>query len=99
MRAISFFPLGADFNASVCRIITSSGADYFLKLRSGEFLEASVLIPRYLADSGLKPVLPPIATGTEQLWTSLASFMAILYSYMDGRNAVDAPFCLRAAVD
>lgn len=90
VAAISFLPLGADFNTAVYRITTSSQVDYFLKLRRGEFIGASVSAPKYLADLGLKQVIPPLATKTRQLWTSLASFKAILYPYIDGRNGVEA---------
>ena len=89
VKSISFLPLGADFNTAVYRITTSNQTDYFLKLRSGKFLEASVSVPKYLADLGIKQVIPPLATKTEQLWTSLASFKAILYPYVEGRNGVD----------
>ncbi|ETZ04486.1 aminoglycoside phosphotransferase family protein [Holospora undulata] len=87
---VLFLPLGADFNTAVYRVTTNNGSDYFLKLRSGEFLEASVSVPKYLVDLGIKQVTPPLATKTEQLWTSLASFKAILYPYVEGRNGVEA---------
>ena len=90
VATIAFLPLGADFNTAVYRITTNNGSDYFLKLRSGEFIEASVSVPKYLADLGIKQVIPPLATKTEQLWTSLASFKAILYPYIEGRNGVEA---------
>ena len=83
---VLFLPLGADFNTAVYRVTTNNGSDYFLKLRSGEFLEASVSVPKYLVDLGIKQVTPPLATKTEQLWTSLASFKAILYPYVEGHN-------------
>lgn len=90
VEKIAFLPLGADFNTAVYRVITTDGAeDYFLKLRRGEFLEASVSVPKYLADMGIKQVIPPLVTKTGQLWTSLASFKAILYPYVEGRNGVD----------
>ena len=38
VATIAFLPLGADFNTAVYRITTSNQTDYFLKLRSGEFL-------------------------------------------------------------
>lgn len=85
-----FLPLGADFNTAVYRVTTNNGSDYFLKLRSGEFLEASLSVPKYLADLSIKQVIPPLATKTGQLWTSLASFKAILYPYVEGRNGVEA---------
>ena len=90
VEKIAFLPLGADFNTAVYQVTISSQVDYFLKLRSGEFLEASVSVPKYLADSGLKQVIPPLATKTGQLWASLASFKAILYPYVEGRNGVEA---------
>lgn len=90
VATILFLPLGADFNTAVYRITTSNQIDYFLKLRSGEFLEASVLVPKYLADLGIKQVIPPLKTKTGQLWASLGSFKAILYPYVEGRNGVEA---------
>lgn len=86
---ITFLPIGADFNTAVYHVTTSNQTDYFLKLRSGEFLEASVSVPKYLADLGVKQVIPSLATKTRKLWTSLASFKAILYPYIEGQNGVD----------
>ncbi len=90
VNKVMFLPLGADFKTAVYRVTTSNQTDYFLKLRRGEFLEASVSVPKYLADLGIKQVIPPLATKTKQLWTSLASFKAILYPYVEGRNGVEA---------
>jgi spectinomycin phosphotransferase len=90
IEKVAFLPLGADFNTAVYRITTNNGSDYFLKLRSGEFLEASVSVPKYLADLGIKQVIPPLATKIGQLWTSLASFKAILYPYVEGHNGIEA---------
>jgi spectinomycin phosphotransferase len=90
VATIAFLPLGADFNTAVYRITTSNQTDYFLKLRRGEFLEASVSVPKYLADFGIKQVIPPLATKTGQLWTGLASFKAILYPYIEVCNGVEA---------
>ncbi len=88
-KEISFLPLGADFNTAVYRITTSTQRDYFLKLRSGEFLEASVSVPKYLADLGIKQVIPPITTKPGQLYSGLGSFKAILYPYVEGCNGVE----------
>jgi len=87
---ISFLPLGADFNTAVYRVTTNTNGEYFLKLRSGEFLDASVSVPKYLADLGIQQVIPPFTTRTGQLWTSLASFRAVLYPYIEGHNGVEA---------
>lgn len=90
VETITFLPLGADFNTAVYRVTTSTQTDYFLKLRSGKFLEASVSVPKYLADLGIKQVIPPILTKLGQLYSGLESFKAILYPYVEGRNGVEA---------
>lgn len=53
-------------------------------------MEASVSVPKYLADLGIKQVIPPLTTKAGQLWTSLASFKAILHPYVEASNGVDA---------
>lgn len=90
IKSISFLPIGADFNTAVYRVTADGQMDYFLKLRRGEFIDSSVSVPEYLASLGIKQVIPPLATKTRQLWTSLASFKAILYPYVEGRNGVEA---------
>jgi len=90
IEKVVFLPLGADFNTAVYRVTTTDGADYFLKLRRGEFLEASVSVPKYLADLGIKQVIPPLTTQTGQLSANLEPFKAILYPYIEGRNGLEA---------
>lgn len=90
IATVSFLPLGADLNTAVYRVTTSTNTDYFLKLRSSAFLEAHVSVPKYMADLGIKQVIPPFAAKTGQLWKSLASFKAILYPYVEGCNGVEA---------
>lgn len=90
VKTISFLPIGADFNTAVYRITTHNKEDYFLKLRNGEFLEAAVSVPKYLADLGIKQVIPPILTRTAQLWVNIGSFKAILSPYLDGSNGVES---------
>ncbi len=90
VEKLVFLPLGADFNTAVYQVTTSCQVDYFLKLRSGDFIDASVLAPKYFADLGIQQVIPPLATKTGKFWASLASFKAILYPYVEGRNGVEA---------
>jgi spectinomycin phosphotransferase len=94
VATISFLPIGADFKTAIYQVTAHKRAEYFLKLRSGEFLEASVSVPKYLADSGIKQVIPPIPTQAEQLWVKLdasnVSLSAILYPYVKGSNAAEA---------
>lgn len=83
---INFLPLGADFNTAVYRVNEA----YFLKLRCSAFSEASVMVPKYLADLGFKQIIPPIATHTGRLWADLGLFKAILYPYVEGKNGMEA---------
>ena len=86
---ITFLPLGADFNTAVYRVTATDKIDYFLKLRSGDFCEPSVLVPHHLKQIGMQNVIPPIATKKDKCWTNLDAFNVALYPYIDGRNAVD----------
>lgn len=56
---ISFLPLGADFNTAVYRVTANDKIAYFLKLRSGGFCEASVMVPHHLSQIGLKNIILP----------------------------------------
>lgn len=86
---ISFLPLGADFNTAVYRVTANDKTDYFLKLRGGDFCDASVVVAKCLSQLGLKHVIPPLTTKSGEYWTNLNSFKVILYPYIDGRNAVE----------
>ena len=77
---IYFLPLGADFNTAVYRITTADKIDYFLKLRSGDFCESSVLVPYHLKQIGLQNIIPPIATKTDKYWTNLDAFQGCVVS-------------------
>ena len=83
---IVFLPLGADFNTFVYHVVAEGKKDYFLKLRQGDFFDASVTVPKYLNTLGLQEVIPPIETKLGHLWTNLGSFKVILYPYINGRN-------------
>ena len=86
---IAFLPLGADLNTAVYRVVTSDEMAYFLKLRSGEFNHASVAVPKYLHDNGLRQIIPPLATQFAQLWASLAPYHVILYPYVHGQDGFE----------
>ena len=90
VRHIYFLPLGADFNTAVYRVTADDNTDYFLKLRSWGFCNASVMVPKCLSEFGLKQVLSPLATKSRQLWSNLRTFKVILYPYVDGRSGVEA---------
>jgi spectinomycin phosphotransferase len=89
VEKVSFLPLGADLNTAVYRVATNDETVYFLKLRRGEFDEATVTVPKYLSDLGIKQIIPSLTTQTGQLWASLAPFKVILYHYVEGHNAFE----------
>ena len=89
VKHISFLPLGADFNTAVYQIKTSENKNYFLKLRFGPFLDATITVPKYLSDLGIKHIIAPIQTYTGELWTNLESCTLILYPYIHGHNGID----------
>lgn len=87
---ITFLPLGNDVNTAVYCVVGDDATPYFLKLRSGAFDEAAVVIPRFLHDRGIAQVLAPIATYAGHLWTRVDAFAVILYPYIAGRNGFEA---------
>jgi spectinomycin phosphotransferase len=86
---IIFLPLGADLNTAVYRATVERQTAYFVKLRRDDFSEASVTVPKYLSDSGIKQIIPPIPTQKGQLWASLDPYKVILYPFIEGQNAFE----------
>lgn len=86
LEEVVFLPLGADPNTAVYRLAAVDGKGYFLKLRSGAFDEASVAVPKYLGDLGLRQVIPCLPTRTGHLWADLGPFKAMLHPYVDGQD-------------
>ena len=87
---IAFLPLGADQNTAVCRASADDTTDYFVKLRLGDFDEASVALPRFLSDQGVAQVMAPLETEAGRLWTNPEFFRLILYPFIEGRNSYEA---------
>jgi spectinomycin phosphotransferase len=91
VATLDFLPLGADVNTAVYRAEAHDGTAYFVKLRRGAFSLASVAVPRYLADLGIAPVIPPIPDLRGRLFSPLDDYSVILYPFVEGRNAYAAP--------
>lgn len=88
-NAIEFLPLGADANTAVYRVAGFAGAAYFLKIRSGAFAEASVAIPYYLRERGIRQIIAPLKTNGGRLWTHLDAYTCILYPFIEGRDGFE----------
>jgi len=95
MARLTFLPLGADLNTAVYQAVTVDETPYFVKLRRGRFDELSVTLPKWLSDQGIRPIIPPLATTTGQLWANLDPFTLILYPFIEGRDAYEVPLSER----
>jgi spectinomycin phosphotransferase len=84
LKKISHLPLGADRNTFVFHAITTTQTSYFVKLKKGNFNEASVAVPNFLRMSGIKHIIPALATQAGQLWTNFNTFKMILYPFVEG---------------
>jgi spectinomycin phosphotransferase len=86
---VVFLPLGADQNTAVYRAEAVDGKVYFVKLRSGDFKETSVTLPKFLHDQDISQIIPPLLTQNGQLWASLDPFKVILYPFVEGLNGYE----------
>lgn len=86
---IKLLHLGADPKSIVYQVV-ANGEEFFLKLRLGDFEEASIAVPRFLKDLGVE-VIAPIPTKDQELWTSLEHSHLVLYPFITGKNAIEAP--------
>lgn len=86
VQLIRFMPLGADQNTAVYKAVTTDRQDYFVKLRFGVFNKASVTIPRYLYDEGIKQIIPPIPTLNRALWMEAENFTLHAYPFIEGQH-------------
>jgi spectinomycin phosphotransferase len=86
---IEFLPIGADANTAAYRVETETGNSLFLKLRKNSFNPASVLVPVFLHDQGIRQVLPILKTPNGEFWTRLESFTCVLFPYIDGSSGFE----------
>ena len=86
---IAFLPLGADLNTAVYRVVANDETVYFVKLRRGDFDEASVAVPKFLSELGIKQIIPSLTTQTGQLWANLTPFKVILYPFVEGHDGFE----------
>jgi spectinomycin phosphotransferase len=84
-QRLTFLPLGADVNTAVYQIEVGD-ADYFLKLRKGDFEEISVAVPHFLHQQGLGTIIAPLATQAGKLWGLLDDYRMILYPFVAGQD-------------
>jgi spectinomycin phosphotransferase len=95
----TFLPLGADLNTAVYRAVTRAGVAYFVKLRLADFDEIAVTLPKFLHDSGVDPIIPPIVSKNGRLWVSVGAVSLILYPFIAGRNGYEIKLTERQWLD
>jgi spectinomycin phosphotransferase len=82
---LTFLPLGADLGTAVYRVVSDDGTVYFLKLRKG-FEEIVVTVPLFLKLQGIKEILAPFETKSNQGWADFDEYKMILYPFIEGKN-------------
>jgi spectinomycin phosphotransferase len=85
---IAFLPLGRDSSAWVYRVRAEDGAVFFLKVRLGPVNQAGLLVPRYLHEHGVAPVVAPLPTATRRLWTTADGYTLTLYPFVAGTTGM-----------
>jgi spectinomycin phosphotransferase len=86
---VAFLPLGADRNTAVYRAVTDGARPYFVKLRRGVFDETTVAVPKFLHDQGIKQIIAPMPSRSQQLWASLGSFNVTVYPFVEGKSGFE----------
>jgi spectinomycin phosphotransferase len=85
---LSFLPLGADVNTAVYHL-TADAAEYFLKLRKGDFDQISIAVPRFLSEQGLASIIAPLTTRVGRLCGAINDYRMILYPFIAGQNGYE----------
>jgi spectinomycin phosphotransferase len=86
---IAFLPLGADVNTAVYRAIADNGTPYFVKLRRGLFDAITMEVPKFLHDQGMKQIIAPLLTCSQQLWAPLGEFYVMLSPFIEGHSGFE----------
>ena len=86
---LAFLPLGADVNTAVYRAVAQDSTPYFVKLRRGDFDAITVEVPKLLHDQGIKQIIAPILTRSQQLWARLGDFKLMLTPFVEGHSGFE----------
>ncbi len=89
IRAVSFLPIGADVNTAVYRAQASDNTSYFVKLRRGTSSVAAVVVPTFLAESGMKHVIPALRTQNGGLQHKVDNWVMTLHPFIEGRHGYE----------
>ena len=84
VASLTFLPLGADMGSAVYRVVAEDGTVYFLKLRKG-FNEIVVTVPLFLKSQGIKEIIAPFETKSNQGWADFGEYKMILYPFIEAK--------------
>lgn len=86
IRSVAFLPIGADANTAVYRAQASDITSYFVKLRHGALSATAVAVPAFLAESGMKQVIPTLKTRAGGLHHNLNDWVMTLHPFVQGHH-------------
>jgi spectinomycin phosphotransferase len=74
-------------NTAVYRLETTDGV-FFLKLRKGDFREANIELAGFLADQGIREIIPPVRGRDGKHWADLGvgGYSMVLYPFIHGED-------------
>jgi spectinomycin phosphotransferase len=82
---------GADKDTFAFKINTENNSCYFMKIRTGHFIETSVTIPYLLSKTFEKNIIRPIKTIKGHLFLGLEDCTIILYPFIQGKSGWELP--------
>jgi spectinomycin phosphotransferase len=80
---------GIDTEAAGVRVRASDGREWFAKLRRGRFAEIALALPAFLAESGIREVVAPLATQEGRRCASFGELELAVYPFVEGTNGLD----------
>lgn len=87
---IEFLPVGADYDSVVYRLVSTTGSQYYVKLRKGKLSDATLMVPVLLRKQGVDQVIPPIQTKAGDYLVPMGGFNLAVYPFVSGQNGVEA---------
>ena len=80
---------GVDTEAAGLRVRGSDGREWFAKLRRGRFAEIALALPAFLAGTGIREVVAPLAARDGRRCASLGELELAVYPFVTGSNGLD----------
>ena len=83
--------IGFDQNTAVYKIVSMDNKAYFLKIRTCNFTESSLLIPSLIFDiTGTANIITIIKTIHNKLYVKFNSLFIVMYPFIDGQSGWEA---------